>query len=258
MNRPTVETPADAPWSFQRRWLLIFIAFAAHVGVVFAMVDRKPVKPRPPAPSLVVTRVTEASELLALRDPTLFALPNRHAFAGQTWLKDPVVTFSRYHWSEPPRLLKAPTDEFGAGFSQFIQANAPSARIFDARPIVASQLSFISEAPEFVAPSSLRFGGKLQERRLLNPPALPSWPATDLLTNSVVRVLVSEVGLVESPPTLETSSGSAEADQFALKAAAAARFSMLPAGVKSADPGVMIFQWQTVPVSGTNKPPGEN
>ena len=63
-------------------------------------------------------------------------------------------------------------------------------------------------APELTAPaaleietapavrSTLRLTGDLANRRWLNPPELRSEPAGDLLTNSVVQVLVDAAGNV--------------------------------------------------------------
>lgn len=253
-----METRREPSWSFQRRGLLVLIVLVAHVGVLFAVSDRRHAKPRPPAPSLAVTRLTDSGELLELSDPTLFALPHYRSFAGQTWLTNPTVGFPQFYWSEPPRLLSLPVEGLGEMFARFQQANTPAPFDFTARTPETMKPFILSETPSLLsARSRLRLAGELQHRRLLASPDLPSWPAADLLTNSVVRALVGADGLVVSP-ALEAGSGSAEADQFALNQARVARFAPLPAGEKKIGLGVMIFEWQTVPITGTNKPAAEN
>ena len=259
LSAKKAQTPGESSWSLQRRLLLILIVFVAHVGVLFAVSDRRPVTPRPPMPSLVVTRLTDSSELLELSDPTLFALPHHRSFAGQTWLKNPAVTFPQFHWSEPPRLLPLPVEELGTVFAQFRQANTPEPLDFTTRTTETTKLFILSEMTSLLpARSSLRLGGELQSRRLLVSPDLPSWPATDLLTNSVVQVLVRPDGLVASSSLLPPGHVATEADQHALNVARSARFAPLPAGSKKTDLGVMIFEWRTVPLVETNKPAGEN
>lgn len=252
--RSTAETdqPDDGSWSFQRRWLLIALVFTAHIGLIFGFGDRKPVTPRRPASSLVLSMVRGSDELSALNDPTLFALPHRKGFAGQTWLKNPVVTFQPFRWTEPPRLLSLPVEELGAVFTLFKQANAPAPFEFDARSPAALAMPVAPEiGTAFPARSTLHIAGDLKGRRLLNPPELRSWPATDLLTNTVVQVLVGADGRVMSwkQLLLPSGSGSPEADQHALNLARAARFDPLRTGSRNQTLGLMIFEWHTVPLS---------
>ena len=78
----------------------------------------------------------------------------------------------------------------------------------------------------------MRLEGDLAQRRLLAPLDLRSWTSRDILTNSVVRLLVDAEGLPLSV-TLLSGSGAQEADQHALDQAKAARFEPLsrnPAG----------------------------
>jgi len=96
--------------------------------------------------------------------------------------------------------------------------------------------------------STLRVAGDLVNRRLLNPPQLQSWPALDLLTNTVVQVLVNAEGNVFSS-TLLTLSGSKEADQNALDVARAARFEPLRRSSPALTIGALIFEWHTAPLA---------
>jgi hypothetical protein len=94
---------------------------------------------------------------------------------------------------------------------------------------------------------------------LLAAPDLPSIVHPEILSNSVVRVLVNRLGFTFSPALLSTS-GSAKADTLALDLAKAVRFHTTPkhqAGNPVDDwtltSGHLIFQWHTVP--DTNYPP---
>jgi hypothetical protein len=98
---------------------------------------------------------------------------------------------------------------------------------------------------------------------MLAPPALKSWPASDLLTNSEVRVAVDPDGYVMSAVLLSRS-GLPEADIKAFELAKSTRFQPLrkrkPGELPAADEGdfdvgTLIFQWHTVPEPGTNSPP---
>ncbi|MCU0783976.1 MAG: energy transducer TonB [Verrucomicrobia bacterium] len=243
---------SDASWSRRRWWTLIVLVFAAHVGLIFALGDRKPVTPRPPAPSPTLRLAAESDELLAFNDPTLFALPHRRSFSGLAWLRIPEVKFQPFRWTEPPRLLALPVEKLGATFAQFMQTNLLAWFEFEIKPAPELTLPDVPEAgPMIAARSTLRIAGGLANRRLLNPPKLESWAASDLLTNSVVQVLVNADGNVISS-TLLARSGSPKADQFSLDLARMARFEPLRNGAAKLSVGAMIFEWHTVPE--TNKP----
>jgi len=97
----------------------------------------------------------------------------------------------------------------------------------------------------------------LAARRLLTALDLPSWPHSDILTNTVVQVVVDADGDTLSSTPLK-SCGLSEADQFALKTAASARFLSARKPGQPAVPlswGKMIFQWHTVPAESTNSAP---
>jgi TonB family protein len=241
------------PWSRGRWWTLIALVFAAHVGLIFALGDRKPLAPRPPALAPVLRLATGPNELLALTDPTLFALPHPAGFAGAVWRWRPEVTVQPFRWTEPPRPLRLSAEKLGDRFAQFMQTNrlarfepalAPAP---ETGPAVVPAFS-----PAALAPSTVRLGDGLAGRRWLNPPRLGAWPAPDLLTNCVVSVLVRPDGGVTSAKLLPPGSGSAEADQFALAAARTARFTPLTRGAAEPAVGTLIFEWQTLPM--TNAP----
>ncbi len=255
-----IQDPEPRPWS-RRRWgSLIVLVFALHVGLIFAFSERKPVMPRKPVVA-PLRLVADQGELLALGDPTLFALPHPRSFAASAWLAVPQVEFAPFKWTEGPRFLSLPTEQLGATFAQFMQTN------------VFAQFEFVTlPAPEIVLPASpplfgpptkseLRVLDDLGKRRLLNPPELPSQPFNDLLSNSVVRVQVDAAGNIFSPTLLLPGSGSKLADQRAVELTRTLRFSPLAQpSLISADPvghltsGTLVFEWHTVPLPPTNAP----
>jgi hypothetical protein len=106
--------------------------------------------------------------------------------------------------------------------------------------------------------SSVRAEGDLGGRALETVPALPSWPHADVLSSSVVQVMVDAKGFVLSP-TLVAASGLKEADLKAIEAAKQVRFQPVPsARVLGAGPrgelawGRLVFDWHTLPPGATN------
>ena len=252
MNATTSE---PRRWSRRRWWTLIALVFAAHVGLIFALGDRKPVTPRPPASAPMLRLAAESNELLAFNDPTLFALPHRRGFAGAAWLQTPDVKFPPFRWAEPPRLLALPVEMLGGTFAQLMQTNWLAPFELEIKPMPELGVPVAPETGSMPAQrSTLRIAGGLKNRRLLNPPELPPQPWTDLLTNSVVQVLVNADGDVISPPTLLARCGLEKPDEFALGFARSARFEPLHGGATKLTVGTIIFQWYTVPMLETNAP----
>jgi len=262
MNTASLE---PRQWPRRRWWTLITLVFAAHLGLIFALGDRQPITARPPAaaPTLLLadarffslfpeTNHVMFAELLALHDPTVFALPHRRSFAGAAWLRMPNVKFQPFRWSEPPRLLLLPVESLGATFTQFMLTNRPAPPELEIKPAPELTMPVAPEAGPMIPPrSTLRIAGELAGRRLLNPPKLEPWAASDLLTNSVVQVLANADGNVISS-TLLARSGSQGADRFALDAARVARFEPWRDRGAKLSLGAMIFEWRTVPT--TNAP----
>jgi TonB family protein len=144
----------------------------------------------------------------------------------------------------------------GITFSQFVISNAARPALVVEKPLPAP-INFEPNYPnEPVAQvSRLRFEGELARRRLLKPPALKSWPHPDILSNSVVEAIVDADGFVFSSVLLH-SSGSREADDYAMKIAAAAQFeparrrgSRTGGSEDSVTVGKLTFEWHTLPIS---------
>jgi len=236
-----------------------------QVVLIFALSDRRPApaRPAPAAPSIqMLAPGSEDSEWVRLTDPTMFVVPHREGFSGQVWLKAPSREFHPADWTERIRWLLPEPDGLGAEFGNFLQTNSPAAAGI-ALVFAPETVREIAPAEPIFSSSVLRIEGELAGRKLLSSSELPAQPAAELLTNSVVRVLVDAQGQVFSPPVLLGSSGSSGADQRALDLATRARFDSVevigPDRTKSRPrgltPGTMIFEWRTVPLPATNAPP---
>ncbi|MCW5551836.1 MAG: hypothetical protein KIS67_06660 [Verrucomicrobiae bacterium] len=249
-------------WSWRKWWTVILVVFAVHLGLAYALSERQPLAPPPVIAAPMLRVVSEPNELLALNDATLFALPHPRSFAAPAWLSTPKVDFPVFRWREPERMLDQPrTEPLGDTFRQFMQTNTFVR--FELETLPAPRLPRTETPPglSLAGRSELLIQGALANRRLLNPPELPSWPATDLLTNTVVQLRVTATGNVFTFALLPPGSGSAAADQFALNATRSARFTPLPqTGNPLASPaanlteGTLVFVWHTIPPPATNAP----
>jgi len=248
------------PWPRRRWWFLITLVFAAHLGLIFTLTDRRPVVPRRPAGVPVLKLATDGGEMLALNDPTLFALPQLRDFAGAAWLQIPTPQYRPFQWTEPPRWLARPLEPLGTVFARFMETNRFAPFELELKPAPDLTVPELAPEPAVAAQSVLRLEGDVAQRRLLNPIDLTNQPSSDLLTNSIVQVLVDATGNVFSPVLLPPGSGLKDADQSALELAKAARFEPLVRASAGGTPnpaagwsgGLMIFEWHTVPPSETN------
>jgi len=243
-------------WSGTRWGCYLLLAFAAHVGLIFIFGNRKPVVPRAVINAPQLHLASSGNDLLALADPTLFALPHARGFAAAAWEQLPRLEFVPFRWTEPPQVLALPLAQLGTAFIQFAQTNVVPP------PVLETLLPPTPPPGETSGqPTSLRQhsqvirDGALARRAWLTPPTpLPSWPANDLLTNSVVRVVVDASGRVFSSVLLPPGSGSKPADQLALDRARAARFAPQPENAGGPTFGFLIFEWHTLPPVETNTP----
>src|SRR5437773_8223601 len=204
---------SPAPWPRHRWGLLIALVFAAHVGLIFAFGDRHPIMPRPPGPAPELRLAIGSNELLALRDPTLFALPHPKGFAAAAWREISQTGFPPFRWTEPPRWLVLPVEQLGDTLRNFVQTNSFARVEFETMPAPewALPAAWLENGP---APQSgWRVAGPLAQRAVLNPVELPARPGTELLTNSVVEVLVDAAGNVVSHTLLRPVGGSKDPAQ---------------------------------------------
>lgn len=263
MNAPVSEPRAPAETDFNRnswsraRWVVyVLIAFALHLGLIFAFGNRKAVAPREVSNAPSVRMATARTELQTLDDPTLFALPHQRGFAGGSWLQPMPVAYPPFRWTEPPQLLELPVAQLGSVFLHFVQSNPPPRLELSAlAPPEVTHVAGAGQPTALKQRSSVRLVGSLAQRRWLNAPAiLRSWPATDVLTNSVVQVSFDADGQIFRASLVPPGSGSRPADQHALDLARAARFAPIARHSGPLTLGTMIFEWHAVPVPDTNAP----
>ncbi len=255
MNGVLVEPVRWTPW----RWGIVLASvFGLQLALIFLLGDRSLVKPRPPAvaPSLQLTGRASA-ELMALMDPTLFALPHRQGFSGRAWFALPAQALTPFVWFEPPSWLPLAADQLGISLRGSADTNASRFELTSARAEPALTLPAVTET-ETMTPSvsTLRLAGGLVGRRLRTPPALPSWTNSDLLTHTVIRTLVDADGRTVSVMLVRPGCGRTEADQYALQQARKLRFEPLKASTPETTTsplagltwGELFFEWRTLPM----------
>ncbi len=247
--------------SRMKLWVAAGLVFAAQVGVAFWLGNPAPMKQFHPAPAPVIYMAPDGSrDFLAVADPTLFILPHRDNFSGDAWLKMSPRTFTPTNWTEPARPLELAREQLGATFVAFMQTNLPPR--FQPRIDSGLDTEEAASAPlqPLSVPSRLVVEGDLARLRLLTRMHLPPQTNTDLLTNTVVQIVVDAQGYPFSS-VLWASSGSQDADSMALtNFAKAIRFAPPEAAALGIVPqdkmisGKLVFEWQTVPPAPTNAP----
>jgi len=247
--------PAQAAtWPRRRWWLLTGLIFVSQVTLIFWLGEHGHPRPRALGPAPGLRLVRGWSQALALQDPTVFALPHRQGFSGPAWLDSKPLEFPAYDWSEPPRWLPMSLAPLSDNFSEVQETNP-----FDPIQLLAGSAPELTRPdPIVLAPargqSSCRLEGGLAGRKLLSNPKLPPWQRPEILTNSVVQLVVDGQGRPLSAVLL-SSSGWKEADDLALAEARMARLEPLQAaGPQPASRpsdelswGELIFEWQTLP-----------
>lgn len=240
------DAPPAAGWNWNQLGFLIAFAFAAHLAFIFVFGEKKAPTPR------VATNVPQfqladnSSELIALYDPTLFALPHVEDYAPAVWRRTPEIKSPSFRWTEAPPFLSPAAETFGTEFGSFMQSNQIAMVPMNFKPdpeIIVPDVPVESMLPQS---SSLEFSGDITQRKLLKSIVVPTLPYNDVLPPSKVQLLVGDNGSVISVVTLE-SSGYDKADQTALELSRTARFAPAP-GLTL---GEFIFNWHTVP---TNAP----
>lgn len=198
------------------------------------------------------------NDLPGAGDPTLLALPSRLSFSGPGWLRGRDLGYQPEPWSESPRWLGLEARDLGRELAGLMATNGvatPTIADRPAPPLLRFEPRFPSEP--LPAQSRLRAEGAVAARPLRFLPVLPPWPHADLLSNSVVQVVVDADGY---PLSAEPVSGCGlpEADRQAVRLAMAVRFEPRPragrddTGRGPLDWGRLIFLWATLPMAATN------
>lgn len=252
-------------WPQRRWWFFIALVFSVQVGLIFWLSDKSQARPRRPGlvPALRLAGNVPA-DLLALNDPTLFALPHRQGFSGLAWLRIPRPPFRSFEWSEDPRWLQISVQRLGAVFGRVMEPDDQNSLPTLARPVPQLTIGEIPLPRADTGRSLLRLEGDLARRRLSTPISLPSRSSGELLTISIVQVIVGANGRLASVPILlPPGSGDKDADDYALRQVKTARFDPVTTSEpgRSSNPvthltwGRMVFEWHTVSVPLTNPPP---
>ena len=267
------DAPADSPvlgfggpgprgpsWPLSRWLMLVSLVFAAHVALLFVFGSRKQVLARAVTSPPTLKLADRSDELLALNDPTLFALPHPRDFVTAMWSQAPVVEPPSFRWPVTPQWLPLSADNLMLAFDRFMQTNPATGFALQLKPPVRLSTPSRPIEPVLAQVSTMRVEGDLTQRRLLTPMDLPSWPYPDVIAPSKVQLLVDAAGnvvsaiLLPSDNSLEVLGHYDVADQRALDLARAARFAPAP----RLTIGRMIFTWRTVPPPSTNVPPTAN
>ncbi len=258
MNGTTTETP---PWS-GRRWVGVVVALCAlQVGALWLLSARRRPPPRQPqvefaARWLTAPNAARAVDQLLLNDPTHLAAVNPRSFSG-AWLRPTPPAYRPAEWREAERSFAQPTQTLGAAFQQ-VPPTRPATLFDPARKPAAAPLATGIAQPPLRSASRLLVEGPLRARALLEAPALPSWPHSDVLADTRLQVTVSAEGLVQPPrlPPADRAKDPAQraaqraADQHALELVHALRFASAPkstaAGPATPSEGILVFQWHTL------------
>ena len=248
-------------WSPARWFCAIVGIFAMQVGLIWLLAERvTPAPARLPFP--ITVRLDGASSSTELAgesqpgvNPALFALPSDENFSGHAWLKYQLPTYEMTAWNEPPHYLTLDQrqEDLTTAFSQVITTNSlPALRVAD----LALPESSVAGEPTPELPISRQSYFEFQfSQGQWSPvvtPVLPSWRYSDVLSNTVIRVLLDKAGVPLSCLPVG-SCGSGEADRFALSVALDLRFRRnspaLPRaqGTNELTSGKIIFHWHTVP-----------
>jgi hypothetical protein len=256
----TAESVEPRGWQSHRWWWLVLVVFSLQLGLIFWLGESAPPRRAAPrfAPRLLLAG-NSTNVLLALNDPTLFALPHKEGFSGPAWLTSKYSSRVPSGAPQDALYLALPARQLGADFSHFIETNAFNSLQSPAMPESELELPRYEETELTSKPSTLVIEGGLAARRLITPIELPAWHSAELLTNSIVQLSVDGQGWPRSMVLL-TKSGCTPADDEALRRARSIRFDPLPGitGPERVDAfrtltwGQLVFQWQTL--APTNAP----
>lgn len=246
---------------------MIALVLLVQVGLIFALGDRKAIVPRAASAAQQMQISATRSDLLALQDPTLFALPNARGFGAAAWSRAARLDFSVFRMPETkPAWYELSEAELGTTFHHFVETNVFASFALEARPPREDDpIALPPTGNPVVTNSSLQMAGELAKRALETRFELPSFPAADLLTNTVVQVLADSDGRIFSAVVLPAPGGSRLSDEQlaansnALYFARRAQFAPLNSGrATRLEPspeltrGAMIFKWHTDPLPATN------
>jgi hypothetical protein len=249
MNGVTVQHARWARWS-RRKWGYVTAAALIGQALVIAILGQRGIATPSPIPFAMDIRVAPKAgpEMAGFpTDPAVFALPNWNGFSREGWLAFQHPEFKPTDWTEPPQWLALQTADLGNSLNDFLLSNTIA-------PLLVANMRAPSspgpQSPRVEVPlqsaSELLIEGELAEWTLATRVTLPSWRHTDLLTNTVVHVVVDRWGQTVTT-ALIASSGLALADEDAMRLVKEARF--VPGTVRGPKAeytsGNLVFRWHT-------------
>lgn len=230
--------------------------FVAQIALVFVFAERSSpaLAPAPPPTRYLAlnTPLREDQLLTAFfaGDPSLFARPSLRGFSGRGWLSQPPEVYHPSNELETPIWLELdvsrlamtpPSPSISRVDSLFLALPGNGLSSLEPLPVFLP-------APVFPTQSVFRLEGELRDRWKGPFPLLPAQLSAQLLTNSIVELAVNAAGDVLVHRLLARS-GSAAADDAALRAAKALRFA--PSTNGTTGWGQAIFEWHTAPETNT-------
>lgn len=255
----------DAPRWSRRHWAYA-ISSVAVLQMLLIYLLAEPGQRAPERPifrtSIQLAADEEAVQriigLPGLEDPTLLALPSLDGFSGAAWLKFPTLDYKPAEWSEPAHWLPLDTQSLAGTFVRFVATNEIAAPLIADKPLPPLPRYEPNFPNEPVPTNSIvHRDGALAGRELVSRIDLPSWAASEILSNTVVQSAVDGAGTTFSALLL-SSSGSTNADRHALSEVMNARFR--PVRDQGAVAGATLaltwgqwtFHWHTLPLPATN------
>jgi hypothetical protein len=246
-----------------RRWLsTILFILVGQIILIFWLSLHQPVVTHPEinAPKIFLEN-DDIMNRLALNNPAQFALANRNGFSGGAWLQTPALEYDSPEWTEPARPLEMSVANLGSALKEHAQFD--SIGMFETASAPEPQLEPVAPLPDLPARSTLVVEGELARRPLLSAFKLESWPAGDILSNTVVQIGVDRGGSVFSavlPDGPKDSKEGKAVDAYALDIARVARFQPLPridfdhpdSSDSNLQWGRLVFRWRTIALPATN------
>jgi hypothetical protein len=240
-------------WS-RRKWgYAIGAVLLGQALLITILGQRRVASPSPVAFAMDIRVPPNAEAALELSDPAVFALPNWNGFSREGWLAFEHPAFKPTDWTEPPQWLPLQTGDLGNSLNDFLLSNTIPPLLVANMPLPSSP---VPQSPRVEVPlqnvSELLIEGELAGWTVATPISLPSWRHADLLTNTVVRTVVTRSGQAVAT-VLIAGSGLVDADEYAIREAKGARFSPGPTqrGQAEYSSGNLVFRWHTRPLTNT-------
>ena len=255
---PGDQQSSKAFWTLKKLFIFVLLALLIHLLLICFFGTRNQIVPRTVSHLPRLQLAGSADPLIALANPTLFALPNPRDFASATWINIPAVTNWSFQWSETPHWLSLATENPGATFETFTKTAAAPQMPLEVKPPPPFALEQVESGNFLPTNSVMRIFGPLSGRHLLQPVDLPSVPYDNVILPSRVQVLVDKSGSIISAvllPSMDSSEAMERcdvADQQALAIARRLRF----VSSRQLDFGELIFSWHAVPAQLNNTSSG--